>query len=295
MAAKQVKVIPTVMIPLSDIDGNDGQIPDVPRNPRFIRDDKFEALKKSIHDDPEMLGLRELMVYPYGGRYIAIGGNMRLRAMSELGYTEAPCKVIPAATTADKLRAYVMKDNYAYGETDFDILFSEWDLDELEDWGMDDLTMDMDDSDDDHEAPVTSDEKKPEYNENPYTQNTSTPIYEIQGEQPTLDELVDTSRTNDIIARIDESSVPDDIKAMLRICAHRHTRIDFGRMAEYYAHASREVQELMEDNALVIIDFNSAIERGFAVMRKQIMEIYDKNQRIAAERAADENDDEDEE
>jgi ParB-like chromosome segregation protein Spo0J len=115
---------------------NNGQIPDVPKNPRFIRDDRYALLKANIEAYPEMLAYRELLVFQHGGKYIVLCGNMRLRAMKELGYAEAPCKVIPAETTAEKLRAYVQLDNVPFGANDHDALANEWNLDELNAWGM---------------------------------------------------------------------------------------------------------------------------------------------------------------
>jgi DNA modification methylase len=115
---------------------NTGQIDGLPKNPRFIRDDRFKKLVKSIQDDPEMLELRELIVYPVGKKYVVIAGNMRLRAGIEIGLTEMPCKVLAADTPVEKLRAYAVKDNVPFGENDWDTLANEWDEDELVGWGM---------------------------------------------------------------------------------------------------------------------------------------------------------------
>lgn len=82
-------------IRLSDLHLNTGQIKDVPKNPRFIKDERYEALKKSIEYDPEMLQLRELVAYDNNGEIVVILGNMRYRAMKELGYKDAPVKVLP--------------------------------------------------------------------------------------------------------------------------------------------------------------------------------------------------------
>lgn len=98
-------------IRVKDIEVNKGQIYGLPKNPRFIRDERFEALKKSIEDAPEMLTLRELLVYPYNDKYVVIGGNMRLRACIDLGYKEVPCKVLEEETPVAKLREYAIKDN----------------------------------------------------------------------------------------------------------------------------------------------------------------------------------------
>lgn len=123
-------------IDIRNLEVNKGQIEGLPKNPRFIRDERFEALKKSIEDAPEMLALRELLVYPHEGKYVVIGGNMRLRACTDIGYKEVPCKVLDPGTPVEKLREYVIKDNEAFGQTDWDILKSDWDADELTEWGM---------------------------------------------------------------------------------------------------------------------------------------------------------------
>ena len=130
-------LIEVQVLPLSKLVGNTGQIEGLPKNPRIIRDEKFAKLKKSIEDDPEMLELRELLVYPHGDRYVVIGGNMRLRAMIECGHREAPCKVLDKSTPVAKLRAYATKDNVPFGEFDWDALANEWDADELGEWGLD--------------------------------------------------------------------------------------------------------------------------------------------------------------
>lgn len=133
-------------ISIGVIELNNGQIEGLPKNPRFIKDYRFEALKKSIEDAPEMLSLRELLVYPHKGKYVVIGGNMRLRACKELGFKEVPCKVLDEQTPAEKLREYTIKDNNAFGNTDFDLLANEWDTDELCDWGVEFPDVDFEDN-----------------------------------------------------------------------------------------------------------------------------------------------------
>ena len=132
-----------MIIKLSKLVENRGQIEGLPANPRFIKDDKYAKLKKSIEDDPEMLELRELLVYPHNNKFVVIGGNMRLKVLRELGVSECPCKVIPAETPVEKLRAYTIKDNNSFGEYDFDLLGNDWDVDELLDYGCDlpDITI----------------------------------------------------------------------------------------------------------------------------------------------------------
>lgn len=133
----KTNLVQSVMIPLSKIESNKGQIVGLPKNPRLIRDEKFTKLKKSIEEDIEMTALRELLVIEHDGKYVIIGGNMRFRAMQDLGIKEAPCKVIPADTDVEKLKAYTIKDNAGFGEWDWDDLANEWNAEQLSNWGVD--------------------------------------------------------------------------------------------------------------------------------------------------------------
>lgn len=135
---------------------NTGQIKGVPKNPRFIRDESFDLLKQSIQEDPEMLELREMIVKKLGDKYIVLAGNMRLRATTELGFTEADVKVVPDNWPAKKLRAIAIKDNVSFGSDDTNALLSDWDLDELRHWGVDLGELD-DDEDDNKEVPESDD------------------------------------------------------------------------------------------------------------------------------------------
>lgn len=123
-------------IPLSKLSPNTGQIAGLPKNPRFIRDERYEALQRSIAELPEMLELRELLVFPHENKYVVIAGNMRYRAMKDAGYKEAPCKVLPADMPPEKLREITIKDNVGYGNDDTEELRTSWDLEELKSWGM---------------------------------------------------------------------------------------------------------------------------------------------------------------
>ncbi len=116
----------TKEIPIKDLCRNTGQIPNVPKNPRLIKDNNFKKLKDSIQQDPEMLELREIIAYEHEGKFICIGGNMRFEALKALGYSTAKCKVIADCDT-EQLKRIILKDNSAYGEWDFDELSNEWD------------------------------------------------------------------------------------------------------------------------------------------------------------------------
>lgn len=130
----------TKILDINLLEFNKGQIEGLPKNPRMIRDARFDALKKSIQDAPEMLNLRELIVYPIKGqskiKYVVICGNMRLKAMKDLNYMAIPCKILDEKTPPEKLREYAIKDNIAFGDDDWDSLAGEWETEELLDWGV---------------------------------------------------------------------------------------------------------------------------------------------------------------
>lgn len=125
------------LLPLAKLEVNKGQIEGVPKNPRFIRDNKFKQLVESISNTPEMMKARPLIVHKQGEKYVVLAGNMRLRAMRDLKWHECPCAITAEGTDAKKLREYAIKDNVAFGEDDMDALANEWDLEELTEWGMD--------------------------------------------------------------------------------------------------------------------------------------------------------------
>lgn len=120
-------------IPIGQLSENTGQIPDVPKNPRKITKEKFDALCESIRKSPEMKVLDEIKVYPYNGRFVVISGNHRYKAYKKLGWVNVLCKVLPEDTPKEKLREYVMKENMHYAEND-DALLNGWNLKELADW-----------------------------------------------------------------------------------------------------------------------------------------------------------------
>lgn len=142
--------IETRQIAISKLHPNNGQLENngIPKNPRFIRDGKYKKLIQSIKDDPEMLSLRELIAIDSGDEktgYIIIGGNMRYRAMKELGYKEAPTKILPSDFPVDKARRIILKDNASFGETDFDALLSDWSIEDISS-----AAIDIPDIDDPH-------------------------------------------------------------------------------------------------------------------------------------------------
>jgi ParB-like chromosome segregation protein Spo0J len=111
-----------------------------PQNPRIIKDDKFKKLVKSLEGFPEMMDKRPMVcVTDIDGKLFPLGGNMRLRAIQELGMKEIPDTWVTLADdwTEEKRKEFTIKDNASFGEWDWDALANEWDSDQLSDWGMD--------------------------------------------------------------------------------------------------------------------------------------------------------------
>jgi hypothetical protein len=108
-----------------------------PKNPRVIKDGKFQKLVKSIQEFPDMLNKRPLIVFTdTDGKYCVLGGNMRLKALNELKFKEIPV-IIADEWTEEQKAEFLIKDNVGFGEWDWDSLANEWDVEKLDDWGLD--------------------------------------------------------------------------------------------------------------------------------------------------------------
>ena len=125
-----------IKIRLTDLEQNKGQVAGLPSNPRQWGRGEIDNLVKSIKETPELLEARGLIVWPYGGKYIILGGNMRFSALREMNAKDAPCYVLPEDTPMEKLREIVIKDNGAFGSWDYDMLANEWDDLPLNEWGL---------------------------------------------------------------------------------------------------------------------------------------------------------------
>jgi hypothetical protein len=107
-----------------------------------------------------------------------------------------------------------------------------------------------------------------------YSKKILAPVYEPKGKRPAIEDLLDFSRVEQLLAEINAAKIPEEAKLFLRCAAQRHTVFDYENIAEYYAHAPAEMQALMEKSALVIIDFQKAIENGFVALSEALAEAY---------------------
>jgi len=103
-----------------------------------------------------------------------------------------------------------------------------------------------------------------------YTQTVDTPIYEPSGPPPEIAELSDRSTADELLREIRDAELPEEVEGFLLDAAERHVAFNYQRIANYYAHAPDDVQALMERSALVVIDYDQAIERGFVRLKEDI-------------------------
>lgn len=112
-----------------------------------------------------------------------------------------------------------------------------------------------------------------------YTSKINTPIYEPKNKKPHILELVDNEKTKRLIRKIGESNISSDEKDFLIEAAHRHSVFNYQLIADYYSHSNKEMQGLMEESALVIVDFAKSIELGFVELNKKMIELYERELR----------------
>jgi len=117
-------------------------------------------------------------------------------------------------------------------------------------------------------------ELEPDQGDSKYSSKIEAPIYEPKNKKPHLLELVDIAKSNSLIREILASDIPQDVKEFLIEAAKRHSVFNYEKIADYYAHATPEVQHLMEKSALVIIDFGKAIQNGYVKLCDEIRSQY---------------------
>ena len=203
-------------------------------------------------------------------------GNGRYEAMRALGWEE--CDVVRTSLTGSEATAFAIADNRTAE-------LATWDhdglIEQLRQLQVDDRELVIAAGYDEAAflamatpasvpglPDIGSAAMEPSETANPYTPKIEVPIYEPTGECPPVAELCDTTKTHELLAEIEQADLPDDVRTFLRHAADRHTVFHFANIAEFYAHASPEVQRLMERSALVIIDFDKALENGLVAITK---------------------------
>ena len=126
----------TIRIALKDLVQNTGQIPGLPANPRQWTKKEIDKIAKSLQETPELFEARPIIVIPWEGKYIILGGNLRYEGCKRNKDKDAPCFIIPDDTPVDKMKEIIIKDNGSFGEWDYDALGNLWDDLPLADWGV---------------------------------------------------------------------------------------------------------------------------------------------------------------
>lgn len=116
-----------------------------------------------------------------------------------------------------------------------------------------------------------------------YDTKTLVPQYTPNSIKPHLDSLVNIEKYSKLIRNINDSSLCEDEKRFLRFAASRHIVFNYALIADYYANSSKEMQELMEQSALVILDIDDAISNGYVKLSKDIRSILEQSGEIANE------------
>lgn len=205
-----------------------------------------------------------------------IAGHGRTMAAKDLGLKKVPVIVLDHLTPIQK-RAYILADNKLALNAGWDeevlrqelavLTLADFDM-SLMGWSEDELLSIMDpdniDSDDDDDDDPT----------NPCTDKTTIPDYDVTGDKPELLDLYDSEKTLQMIDDINASDATPDEKVFLIAAAYRHVVFNYQRIAEYYAHSEAEVQQLMEDSALVIVDIGDAIKNGWTRLGERLEAIY---------------------
>lgn len=207
--------------------------------------------------------LAALAIYEKGGRIKLPGGDLIPEGMVPVldvtGWSEA------------QRRAYILADNQTTLESEWDEGILRLELSWLKDVGEVDMGLTGFDGKALAKAlGLAAGTQGPVDGEDTYTRKIAAPIYEPKGDTPEPSELYDDEKTRGLIEEIRGADLPEDVAAFLEKAAERHTVFNFRRIADFYASAPAETQRLMERSALVIIDFNQAIENGFVRLTKKL-------------------------
>lgn len=223
-----------------------------------------ESIKEYGWTNPVLIDEKGMIIAEHG----------RVEAGKKLDIKEVPCIVLSGLTEAQK-KAYIIADNKMalnagwneellktelenLKELDFDLELTGFNIDELDELFKQD------------------EEEIETLEDNPYTIKTDIPQYEIKGEEPLLEELINENKTNELINKIKKSNTSEENKQFLIKSAQRHLTFNYSKIAEFYAHQDKEMQELMEESALVLIDYKDAIKNGYVKLSKILEAIFEE-------------------
>jgi hypothetical protein len=236
-----------------------------PRNPNKHGDKQIALLAKIIRHQ----GWRAPITVSKRSGFV-VTGHGRLEAAKLLQVELVPVDEQDFATEADEW-AHLIADNRIAELAEIDggeLAALLRDLESVDGFDLDLSGFDKDEAADlIGESSLGTDEI--------YTNKIISPVYEPKGDKPLITDLVDRSKTEQLLAAIRTATLPSEVAEFLSWAAERHTQFHFARIAEFYCHADPATKELMENSALVIIDFNKAIEGGFVKLTSALGAIAD--------------------
>jgi hypothetical protein len=216
-----------------------------PENPRTISNTEMESLKEKIRT---LKNFKDIII---DEKNMIIGGDKRVHAMLEMGIEEPIHATRLIGYTKKEKKAVNLLDNMHSGIFDQPKL-NAW-RDDVEEMGFFDSLY---------------------KSQNKYTKKIDAPIYHPKNKKPELKELINNEKTNQLIKEINNSDIDQSIKNFLIQSSYRHIVFNYAKIADYYAHSEKKVQELMEKSALVIIDFKQALENGYVKLSEEIRNQY---------------------
>lgn len=225
------------------------------KNPR-INDDAVPAVMESIKE----FGFKIPIVRTADN--VIVAGHTRIKAAKQLGMKEVPC-VIADDLSEEQIKAFRLADNKSAEIATWDEELLQQELSEILDIDMSMFGFGEGETD-----------FADEIEDNTYTMKTNIPQYEITGECPTIAEMLDKEKSKELIAEIEKAEgITEEERQFLKDAAGRHNVFNYRNIAEYYAHATPEMQRLMEKSALVIIDIDNAIANGYASLFADVLDV----------------------
>lgn len=246
-------------------------------NPRSISDSDLNRLQEHLSKFGDLSGVvycRNNKAYVGGNQRSKIFNGSQIEIIKEFGnpqkdktvaigciiWNEQKYTYREVLFSEEEFREACIVANNDGGTWDMDALKEHWSAEQLKDWGLD--------------LEFVSEEFEKAISENTYTRKIESPVYEPKSEKPCVDDLYNTEKANKLIDDIKRSSLDNQTKDFLIKAAERHTVFNYEKIADFYAHSSDEVKKLMENSALVIIDFDKAIEQGYVKLSEEIREQY---------------------
>lgn len=237
------------------------------RNARLHSEKNLDAIARSLTE----FGQRTpIVVQLFDGKKIIRKGNGTVEAMRRLGWTHVAAVMVEENNLSAS--AYAVADNRTAELATWDYKVLQDVLAEIDSAELD-ISMTGFQAEDINELLAEIERQTQEPEERKYTNKIKAPVYEPRGIKPKVSELLDDSMTNTLSAKIRAQNLPVEIESFLLAATTRHTIFNYSKIADYYAESSPEIQRLFEESALVIIDFDAAIENGFVKVSDRIMEL----------------------